>query len=116
MTSALGLTPRQRDALAYIADYTNSRGYSPSYLEIGAALGLGSKSGVHRLIIQLEGRGHIRRDPNRCRSIDVATGVRDVALGLELDADLCAAARDLGISPESLIARAVEVYLREARA
>lgn len=116
MTSVLGLTPRQRDALTYLNDYTNSRGYSPSYLEIGAALGLGSKSGVHRLVKQLEARGHIRRNPNRCRSIDVATGVRDVALGLELDADLCAAARRLEVTPESLIARLVEVGLREARA
>lgn len=114
--SALGLTPRQRDALAYLNDYTNSRGYSPTYNEIGAALGLGSKSGVHRLVVGLEKRGHIRRNPGGTRSIDVATGNRGVALGIELDADLCSAAADLGVTPETLIARAVEVYLREARA
>lgn len=114
--NALGLTPRQRDVLAYLNDYTNARGYSPSYPEIGAAIGLKSKSGVHRLVVALEKRGHIRRNPNFPRSIDVSGGTRDVALGIELDADLCAAAAERGLTPESLIARAVEVYLREDRA
>lgn len=113
--SALGLMPRQRDALAYISAYINSRGYSPSYLEIAAAIGLGSKSGVHRLVTALEKRGHIRRGRGG-RTIDIAGGARDVALGIELDADLCSAAADMGVTPETLIARAVEVYLREARA
>lgn len=116
MTSALGLTPRQRDALTYLNDYTNARGYPPTYREIAAFLGMKSLSSVAQIIKQLTDRGHIRKGHAKARSIELNTGARDVALGIELEADLCAEARRLEVSPETLIAWAVEVYLREDRA
>lgn len=55
----VGLTPRQRDALAFVTSYIARRGYSPTYREIMAGLGLKSTSGVHRLLHGLKLRGHL---------------------------------------------------------
>jgi repressor LexA len=46
-------------------------GISPSFDEMKDALGLKSKSGVHRLITGLEERGFIRRLPHRARAIEI---------------------------------------------
>lgn len=67
-----GLTTRQRDCLGVIAQLTANRGVAPSFKEIGDALGLASKSGVHRLIHGLAERGHIHFHPERKRSIALA--------------------------------------------
>ncbi|CUH60272.1 LexA family protein [Thalassobacter stenotrophicus] len=65
------LTPRQHEALVFLAAYTKRTGYSPSFGEIAEALELASKSNVHRLIKALEERGYIRRLPNRSRAIEI---------------------------------------------
>lgn len=70
------LTPRQRDLLAYIEEYTKRAGHSPSFDEMREALALHSKSGIHRLISALEERGFIRRIPNRARCIEIVTDQR----------------------------------------
>jgi len=44
---------------------------SPSFDEMRNALGLASKSGVHRLVSGLEERGYIRRLANRARAIEI---------------------------------------------
>ena len=44
---------------------------SPSFDEMKDALGLRSKSGIHRLITGLEERGFIRRLPHRARALEV---------------------------------------------
>ncbi len=46
-------------------------GVSPSFDEMKDALGLKSKSGIHRLVTGLEERGFIRRLPHRARAIEV---------------------------------------------
>jgi repressor LexA len=61
------LTAKQRDLLAFL----QSCGRTPSFDEMRLALGLRSKSGVHRLIEGLEERGFIRRVPNRARAIEL---------------------------------------------
>lgn len=66
-----GLTPRQGECLDFIRDYTEKHGGSPSYNEIGQAIGIASKSVVHRLIIALDDRGAIVRLPYRGRSLRV---------------------------------------------
>jgi repressor LexA len=43
----------------------------PSFDEMRDALGLASKSGVHRLVSGLEERGYIRRLANRARAIEI---------------------------------------------
>src|SRR5215475_11651524 len=68
---ASGLTPRQRRVLTYIRDSVESRGYPPSMREIGVAVGLTSASSVAHQLRVLEGKGFLRRDPNRPRAVEV---------------------------------------------
>lgn len=68
---ALGLTPRQRRVLAVIRDSVEARGYPPSMREIGIAVGLTSSSSVAHQLRVLEGKGYLRRDPNRPRALEV---------------------------------------------
>ena len=67
----IGLTHKQRDCLSFIQNYLDEHGSSPSFDNIKDALGLTSKSGVHRLLTALEERGRIRRLHDRARSIEV---------------------------------------------
>jgi len=67
----VALTKRQRQVYDYIADFVRSNGYSPSFEEIGQALGLSSLATVHKHVTNLEEKGLIKRDYNRSRSIDV---------------------------------------------
>jgi repressor LexA len=65
------LTRKQHELLFYIHDRLTESGVSPSFEEMKEALGLKSKSGVHRLISALEEREFIRRLPNRARALEV---------------------------------------------
>ena len=65
------LTLKQRELLAFIEERLERAGVSPSFEEMKDALGLRSKSGVHRLIRALEERGVLRRLPNRARALEV---------------------------------------------
>jgi repressor LexA len=55
----------------FIAEFVQNNGYSPSFEEIGAAMGLSSLATVHKHINNLETKKLLRRDYNRSRSIDV---------------------------------------------
>lgn len=55
----------------YLQKCIMERGYAPSYEEMKNALGLKSKSGVHRLVFSLEERGYVNRLPNRARAVEV---------------------------------------------
>ncbi len=74
------LTRKQHELLLYINDYLGRYGVSPSFDEMKDALGLRSKSGIHRLITGLEERGFIRRLPHRARALEVKRLPEDVAL------------------------------------
>ena len=65
------LTRKQHDLLLYIHKSLKNEGISPSFDEMKDALGLRSKSGIHRLITALEERGFIRRLPHRARALEV---------------------------------------------
>lgn len=67
------LTNRQRRVLDVIRDSVDARGYPPSLREIGEAVGLTSPSSVAHQLKMLERKGHLRRDPNRPRAIEVVT-------------------------------------------
>jgi len=54
----------------------------PSFDEMRDALGLASKSGVHRLVSGLEERGYIRRLANRARAIEILKPVTAAAGGV----------------------------------
>ncbi len=65
------LTIKQHELLCFIDDRLKETGVSPSFEEMKDALGLKSKSGIHRLISALEERDFIRRLPNRARALEV---------------------------------------------
>jgi repressor LexA len=65
------LTRKQHELLLFINERLNQGGVSPSFDEMKDALGLKSKSGIHRLITGLEERGFIRRLPHRARALEV---------------------------------------------
>lgn len=65
------LTQKQHDLLIFIDKRLKVDGISPSYDEMKDALGLASKSGIHRLITALEERGFIRRLAHKARALEV---------------------------------------------
>lgn len=67
------LTPRQQDALRFIAGFKESLGISPSLREIADGLGLRGQSvfTADWLVRSLEERGAIRTSANLGRSIEV---------------------------------------------
>lgn len=85
------LTPKQLELLKYIEGHVRKRGVSPSFDEMKEALGLKSKSGIHRLITGLEERGFIRRLPHRARALEI--------LRLPENFDSLEEPKDKGFSP-----------------
>lgn len=65
------LTKKQHELLTFIDERIQTSGISPSFDEMKEALGLKSKSGIHRLITALEERGFLRRLPHRARALEV---------------------------------------------
>jgi repressor LexA len=64
-----GLSERQGQVLDYIQTYQQRRGYAPSLVEIGQALGMSSKSVVSYHLKRLEQAGCIERTPRISRGI-----------------------------------------------
>ncbi len=87
------LTKKQHELLVFIEQRLNVNGVSPSYDEMKDALGLASKSGIHRLITGLEERGFIRRLPHRARALEILRHPEDLASGNR-------PASDLGFDPK----------------
>jgi repressor LexA len=73
------LTKKQYELLIFINRRLSEGGVSPSFEEMKEALGLKSKSGIHRLIGGLEERGFIRRLPHRARALEVVRLPEDTA-------------------------------------
>jgi repressor LexA len=65
------LTRKQHQLLVFIHQHLGAQGVSPSFDEMKDALGLRSKSGIHRLITALEERGFIRRLAHRARAVEI---------------------------------------------
>ncbi len=65
------LTKKQRDLLMYIHTHMSGDDVAPSFEEMKDALGLKSKSGIHRLITGLVERGYVERLPHRARALAI---------------------------------------------
>jgi len=72
------LTRKQKELLLLIRDRIAEEGVPPSFDEMKEALGLRSKSGIHRLITGLEERGFIKRLPHRARALEIIRLPEDV--------------------------------------
>lgn len=60
--------------IAFIRNYTEQHGYSPSVREIGSAVGLSSTSSVQGYLDRLEKEGIIERREDRPRTIKIISG------------------------------------------
>lgn len=65
------LTRKQKDLLEFIHARMTKEDVAPSFEEMKKALGLKSKSGIHRLISGLVERGYIQRLPHRARALEI---------------------------------------------
>lgn len=77
------LTRKQHQLLTFINERLNATGVAPSFDEMKDALGLKSKSGIHRLITGLEERGFIRRLAHRARALEVLRLPDETGVGAE---------------------------------
>jgi len=122
----MAITRRQKEVYDFLQRFIEQHGYSPSFEEIGAGLGLSSLATVHKHLNNLQEKGLLKRDYNRSRSIDVvkmraprakhATPVASNDISLPL-LGVIAAGRPLEAveNPESIslgdFARAKDVYV-----
>ncbi|MBR5130045.1 MAG: transcriptional repressor LexA [Alphaproteobacteria bacterium] len=67
------LTQKQHDLLIFLDTTFKETGVCPSFDEMKDHLGLKSKSGVHRLLGELENRRFIKRLHNKARALEVLT-------------------------------------------
>lgn len=74
------LTAKQLKLLEYLKQSFKENSVSPSFEEMKLALGLKSKSGIHRLITALEERGFIKRLHNKARAINILRKDEDLKL------------------------------------
>ena len=72
----MALTPRQKEVLDFLVDYTERNGFSPSFEEIAAGLNLASLATVHKHITALEQKNYLKRRYNESRSIEVSPEYR----------------------------------------
>ncbi len=75
------LTKKQKELLLFIHDRMQDGEIAPSFDEMREALGLKSKSGIHRLITGLVERGYLERLPNRARALEVKRLPEGSAIG-----------------------------------
>ena len=67
------MTSRQAEAFEFIKEYIASHDYSPTYREIGEAMGLTSLSTIHKHVHCLMAEGRITLDRNTQQSIKIVS-------------------------------------------
>lgn len=68
------LTEKQSQLLQFIRAYMAEKNVAPSCEEMRVHMGVGAKSGIHRLLVALEDRGHIQRLKHHARAIRLLGG------------------------------------------
>jgi repressor LexA len=66
------LTKRQKEILDFVSEFIEDNGYSPSMEEIAEHFHFASLNAVFKHLEALESRGHLHRDANRARSIQLS--------------------------------------------
>jgi repressor LexA len=78
------LTWRQRKILRAIRESVQRRGYPPSMLEIGEAVGLTSTSSVSYQLSILQRKGYLHRDVGRARTMELRLPGRPGIPGIDI--------------------------------
>ena len=73
------LTSRQAAIVRFCQDYRERKGYPPTFLEIGAAVGLKSAASVSYQVKQLRRKGYLDFDPGRPRTTTPRARLRTAA-------------------------------------
>ena len=108
---AIGLTPRQSDALEFIRAEAAAGRPAPSIAEIGTKLGLSSKAGVHRLLHGLRERGYVSWLPRKQRSLTLLPlDPGAVLLPTELRMRLAAHCAETGDDPHAVVVDALTLH------
>ena len=76
------LTKKQLALLNFLQDFNEENGYSPSYREIQAGLGLSSVSAVAEHIDNLVEKGVLKKVPGAARSLEVLDYKHEETVGL----------------------------------
>ena len=79
---AIKLTKKQLAVLNFLEDFTEENGYSPSYREIMAGLGLSSVSAVAEHIDNMVSKGVLKKVPGAARSLEVLDYKHEETVGL----------------------------------
>jgi len=64
-------TKKQRELLSFVNNFISGHGYGPSYREIKAGLGYSSVATVALHIDNLIAKGHLRKNDNKARSLEL---------------------------------------------
>ncbi len=65
------MTPKQFALFQFVRKYTEENGYAPSFDEMKDFMGLKSKSGIHRLLKELENQNILIRQPYQTRGLSL---------------------------------------------
>ena len=76
------LTKKQLAVLNYLQDFTEEKGYSPSYREMMAGLGLSSVSAVAEHVENLVEKGVLKKVPGAARSLEILDYKHEETVGL----------------------------------
>lgn len=74
------LTPMHQKILAFIKEFNETKGYSPSVREICAAVGLRSPSTVHCHLKNLQEAGYLVKDGNKTRSLTLPSAPKPASI------------------------------------
>jgi len=119
----MSLTRRQREILTFLSEYSEERGYAPSFEEIAGKFGYSSLATVHEHLSNLEKKGYIKREYNESRAIEVLPSeiypralqlplVGTVAAGFPIEA--IQTQESIGV-PDDLIRRGGNHYVLRVR-
>ncbi len=67
----MSLTKRQREILDFLTDYSEDKGYAPSFEEIATQFNYSSLATVHEHLSNLERKSYIKRKYNESRGIEL---------------------------------------------
>lgn len=88
-------TRQQYKLLAAVSEFTNKNGFPPSYKELGEAIGVGTKSGINRIVVLLEQQGLLIRGQGGARNLIVVDTPRSQAGKIQRDMVLSAMLRKI---------------------
>ena len=76
------LTKKQKELFVYLTDFIGKNQISPSFEEMREAVNLKSKSGIHRLVTNLEQRGFVKRLKHKARAMEITKNLNNSLVNL----------------------------------